>query len=82
MVFFTYAEGSPSAFFLSPQRGEHTMTPLRRRFIDDLRLRNYSPRTIEAYVACVARFANHFGRSPELLGPEDLRAFQLHLIDS
>jgi integrase/recombinase XerD len=57
------------------------MTPLRQRFIDDLRIRNYSPRTVEAYVAGVARFAKHFGRSPELLGPEDLRAFQLHLLE-
>jgi site-specific recombinase XerD len=56
------------------------MTPLRQRFLDDMRLRNYSPRTIEAYVAGVARFARHFGRSPELLGPEEVRAFQLHLL--
>jgi integrase/recombinase XerD len=59
----------------------YTMTPLRQRFIDDLRLRNYSPRTIQAYVAGVARFAKHFGKSPELLGPEQLRAFQLHLLE-
>jgi integrase/recombinase XerD len=57
------------------------MTPLRQRFVEDLRLRNYSPRTIEAYVAHVARFAKHFGRSPELLGPEEMRAFQLHLLE-
>jgi integrase/recombinase XerD len=58
------------------------VTPLRQRFVDDLRVRNYSPRTIEAYVAGVARFAKHFGRSPDLLGPEDVRTFQLHLIGS
>jgi len=57
------------------------MTPLRQRYIDDLRLRNYSPRTIEAYVAGVARFAKHFGRSPEQLGTEELRSFQLHLLE-
>jgi integrase/recombinase XerD len=57
------------------------MTPLRQRFVEDLRLRNYSPRTIEAYVAHVARFARHFGRSPELLGPQEMRAFQLHLLE-
>ena len=56
------------------------MTPLRQRFVDDLRLRNYSPRTIEIYVAHVARFAKHFGRAPDTLGPEEMRAFQLHLL--
>ena len=57
------------------------MTPLRQRFLDDLRLRNYSPRTLETYVSCVAKFARHFNRSPELLGAEEIRAFQLHLLE-
>ncbi len=57
------------------------LSPLRRRFIDDLRLRNYSPRTIETYVARVAHVAKHFGRSPDTLGPDDIRAFQLHLLE-
>jgi site-specific recombinase XerD len=57
------------------------MTPLRQRFIDDLRIRNRAPKTIEAYVAGVVRFARHFGRSPDLLGPEEVRTFQLHLLD-
>ena len=56
------------------------MTPLRQRFIDDLRLRNYAKRTIDTYVGQVAAFARHFGRSPELLGTEDVRAYQLHLL--
>ena len=56
------------------------MTPLRQRFCDDLRLRNYSPRTIETYVAGVVRFAKHFGRSPDQLGTEDVRNFQLELL--
>jgi site-specific recombinase XerD len=57
------------------------VTPLRQRLVDDLRLRNYSPRTVETYVRAIARFARHFGRSPEHLGAEDIRAYQLHLID-
>src|SRR5262245_30178346 len=57
------------------------MTPLRQRFIDDLRLRNYAARTIDTYVGRVACFPKHFGRSPELLGPEEVRAFQLHLLE-
>ena len=57
------------------------MTPLRQRFIDDLRLRNYARRTIDTYVSRVACFAKHFGRSPELLGPKEVRDFQLHLLE-
>jgi integrase/recombinase XerD len=57
------------------------MTPLRKRFIDDLRLRNYARRTIDTYVGRVACFAKHFGRSPELLGPNEVRDFQLHLLE-
>ncbi|MFO0863490.1 MAG: phage integrase N-terminal SAM-like domain-containing protein [Gemmataceae bacterium] len=56
------------------------MTPLRQRYIEDLQVRNKSPRTIETYVLRVALFARHFGRSPETLGPEDLRHYQQHLI--
>ena len=56
------------------------MSPLRRRYIDDLRLRNKSPRTIEAYVLRVSQFARHFEKSPEDLGAEDIRAYQRHLL--
>jgi site-specific recombinase XerD len=56
------------------------MTPLRERFIQDLQVRNRAPDTIEAYVHQVARFARHFGRSPEELGPEEVRQYQLHLL--
>ena len=56
------------------------MTRLRQRFIDDLRLRNYAKRTIDTYVGQVAAFARHFGRSPELLGADEVRAYQLHLL--
>jgi site-specific recombinase XerD len=56
------------------------MTPLRQRLLDDLQRRNYAPATIEAYVSAVARFARHFHRSPDQLGPEDIRAFQVHLL--
>jgi integrase/recombinase XerD len=58
------------------------MTGLRKRMIDDMRIRNYSPKTIKEYVRRVARFAEHFARSPEILTPEHVREYQLHLIDS
>ncbi|MFQ5700120.1 MAG: tyrosine-type recombinase/integrase [Myxococcota bacterium] len=48
---------------------------------DDLRIRNYATRTIETYIGRVARFAQHFGRSPERLGPEHIRSYQLFLIE-
>src|SRR3954465_409391 len=56
------------------------MTPLRRRMIDDMQLRNLAPRTIKVYVSRVGTFARHFGRSPEALGPDDVRAYLLHLV--
>src|SRR5262249_23571510 len=60
--------------------GSLAMTPLRQRLIHDLQLRNYSHRTVESYVHAVARFAQHFGRSPEHLGAEHTRQYQLHLL--
>ncbi len=55
------------------------MTPLRQRMIDDMRLRHLSPHTVASYLGQVTRFAAHFGRSPETLGPEDIRTYQVHL---
>lgn len=58
------------------------MTKLRRRMLEDMRIRNYSQATITSYVNNVAQFARHFGRSPDTLGPEDVRTYQLHMLAS
>jgi site-specific recombinase XerD len=56
------------------------MTELRRKMLEDLQLRNYSPNTIEVYLRCVANFAKHCGAAPDRLGPEHIRAYQLFLV--
>jgi integrase/recombinase XerD len=57
------------------------MTTLRQRMIEDMKVRNLSLNTQNIYVDRVAKFAQHFGQSPELLGPEEIRAYQLYLIN-
>lgn len=56
------------------------VTPLRQRMIDDMTVRNLSSRTIETYIEQVAKFAKYFGKSPELLGVEEIRRYQLYLV--
>jgi site-specific recombinase XerD len=48
--------------------------------IEDMTIRNLSPATQQSYIYAVAKFSRHFARSPERLGLEDVRAYQLHLI--
>ncbi len=55
-------------------------TPLRQRMLDDMRLRNFSPHTQEAYLRQISLFARYFTKSPEILGPEEVRTYQLHLL--
>jgi integrase/recombinase XerD len=56
------------------------MTPLRQRFIEDLQLRNRSPRTVECYVFHLKKFAAHCGASPDRLGAEQVHRYLLHLL--
>src|ERR1035437_9331757 len=59
---------------------KHPVTPLRKRLIDDMTIRNMSPSTIKIYVYAVAKFAAFHKRSPDKLTTEDVRAYRLHLI--
>ena len=55
------------------------MTPLRRRMIEDMQVRNLAPLTQTAYLQQVSLFARHFGQSPERLGQEEIRVYQVYL---
>jgi integrase/recombinase XerD len=57
------------------------MTHLRQRMQEDLRLRNFSERTVRRYTHTVAEFATYFHKSPDQLGPEHVRTFLLHLLN-
>ena len=56
------------------------MTQLRRKMLEELQRRNYSKSTIRYYLKAVANFVKHFGRSPDKLGPDELRTYQAYLL--
>lgn len=56
------------------------MSTLRRRMLQDMEIRNYAKGTCDNYVRAVADFAWHFGRSPDKLGPEEIRTYQVYLV--
>lgn len=58
-----------------------TISPLRQRMIDDMRMRKLSPKTQASYIRVVKRFAAFLGRSPDTASTEDLRRYQLYLVD-
>src|ERR1700683_3004695 len=57
------------------------MTALRKRVLDELKIRNYAPTTVSSYVRSVAEFAKHFNKPPDQLGPEEIRSWQLFLLN-
>jgi integrase/recombinase XerD len=56
------------------------VTHLRKRTLEELQRRNYSEGTTRAYLQAVQQFAVHFGKSPDKLGPDDLRSYQAYLL--
>src|SRR6202165_1453118 len=57
-----------------------TMSPLRRRMIEDMTVRNLSRSTQQSYIYAVAKFSQHFQCPPDRIGMEEVRAYQLHLV--
>lgn len=62
-------------------QGTNRMTPLRQRMIEDMRIRNYSPRTIEHYVAHVRWFAEYFDTPPDQMSLGHIRSYQIYLVE-
>jgi integrase/recombinase XerD len=56
------------------------VTPLRQRMLDELQRRNYNADTIRGYIHAVKEFAEYFGKSPEGMGADEVREFQLYMI--
>jgi integrase/recombinase XerD len=56
------------------------VTPLRQRVLNELQRRNYSPETTRGYIHAIKQFAEYFGKSPEQLGGDEIRQFELHLL--
>src|SRR5205807_8870630 len=56
-----------------------SMTPLRRRMLEDMQIRNLSAGIQAIYLAQVSQFARYFGKPPDVLGEQEIRAYQLHL---
>jgi len=57
------------------------MTPLRRRLLEDMKLRGLSEGTQKVYIRAVSGFASHFWKSPQLLEPKHIRSYLLYLIE-
>src|ERR1700676_2045106 len=58
------------------------LSPLRRRMIEDMTVRNLSPATQRSYISAVSKLSRYFGKSPDRLELEDVRAFQVHLVST
>ena len=63
------------------QSSIQTVSALRMRMLEDMRMRQLAPKTQSAYIRAVGKLARFIGRSPDTAAAEDLRRFQLHLVD-
>ena len=57
------------------------MTPLRQRMLEDMSIRNFAQNTQQSYLQQVSLYARHFARSPDAMGPEQIRDYQVHLVE-
>jgi len=64
------------------ETSSHPVSPLRQRMLEDMRMRKLAPKTQQSYIRAVSRFAKYLGRSPDTATAEELRLYQLHLVDS
>jgi integrase/recombinase XerD len=70
---------SNSTFLGYPLLSARKISPLRQRMIDDMTVRNSAPNTQLCYLQQVTLFSRYFHESLELLGPEEIRSYQLYL---
>ncbi|MDH4284845.1 MAG: site-specific integrase [Gallionellaceae bacterium] len=66
----------------TPHQAGQTISPLRQRMLDDMRMRKLAPKTQSGYIRAVRNLARFLGRSPDTATAEDLRRYQLHLVDN
>ena len=64
------------------ESSNQAVSPLRQRMLEDMRMRNLAPKTQAAYIRAVSQFGEFLGKSPHTASDEDLRRFQLHLVDA
>jgi len=69
------------AAFPSIARRSFAMTPLRQRMLEDMGIRNLAENTQSAYLQQIAAYSRYFNRSPDQLGPEEIRTYQLYLME-
>src|SRR5262249_11062992 len=62
-------------------QGGRSMTKLRQRMMEELRLRNSSEETIRSYISAVERFARHYHASPDQMNAEQVRSYLLYLLE-